>query len=142
MKKLIKDLLPFWIYVGCITMFWLSYLALPNLVIVFFIYYPFLLFGEFAVGYLIGCSLQQRTETRTIRKRMGIATLCPFILVSIFPILLTFYKYLQWGEFSVKEFFKTYENFETRIMAVETFVSIWLGEEISKNVYENQEEKQ
>ena len=36
MKKLIKDLLPFWIYVGCITMFWLSYLALPNLVIVFF----------------------------------------------------------------------------------------------------------
>ena len=45
-------------------------------------------------------------------------------------------------EFSVKEFFKTYENFETRIMAVETFVSIWLGEEISKNVYENQEEKQ
>ena len=40
-------------------------------------------------------------------------------------------------EFSVKEFFKTYENFETRIMAVETFVSIWLGEEISKNVYEN-----
>ena len=142
MKKLIKDLLPFWIYVGCITMFWLSYLALPNLVIVFFIYYPFLLFGEFAVGYLIGCSLQQRTEARTIRKRMGIATLCTFILVSIFPILLTFYEYLQWGEFSVKEFFKKYENFETRIMAVETFVSIWLGEEISKNVYENQEEKQ
>ena len=73
---------------------------------------------------------------------MGIATLCTFILISIFPILLTFYEYLQWGDFSVNEFFKTYENFETRIMAVETFVSIWLGEEISKNVYENQEEKQ
>ena len=106
MKKLIKDLLPFWIYVGCITMFWLSYLALPNLVIVFFIYYPFLLFGEFAVGYLIGCSLQQRTETRTIRKRMGIATLCTFILVSIFLFFLPFTNIYNGESFLLKNFLR------------------------------------
>ena len=64
MKKLIKDLLPFWIYVGCITMFWLSYLALPNLVIVFFIYYPFLLFGEFAVGV---SNRQKKTENARMK---------------------------------------------------------------------------
>ena len=142
MKKLIKDLLPFWIYVGCITMFWLSYLALPNLVIVFFIYYPFLLFGEFAVWVSDWMFPTAKNRNQNDKKTNGNCNIMHFYLslhISYSSYLLQIF---TMREFSVKEFFKTYENFETRIMAVETFVSIWLGEEISKNVYENQEEKQ